>query len=167
MRVKKKILITGLLLSYFVICGSSRVGSCVADITLLHTAVELFSLDVGRYPTNNEGLKVLWENQGTNWRGPYIKKKIPPTDSWGKHFRYRLIDKQPIIDSAGPDSLFDTNDDIDENTKIEQHCFIACCRTGRNQIRKVNWVAGGFSPPAPTPPHKRVRIGRFIKIAEP
>ena len=27
-----------------------------------------------------------------------------------------------------------------------------------------NRVAGGFSPPAPTPPHKRVRIGRFIKI---
>ncbi len=31
----------------------------------------------------------------------------------------------------------------------------------------ANRVAGGFSPPAPTPPHKRVRIGRFIKITGP
>jgi general secretion pathway protein G len=56
-------------------------------------AIELFRVDVGRYPTTEEGLKALSERpsavEEAKWKGPYLGRKTTPKDGWGKELRYR------------------------------------------------------------------------------
>jgi general secretion pathway protein G len=61
-----------------------------AQIELFGTALDTFRLDVGRYPTTDEGLKALREKpSGADaWQGPYLPKEIP-VDPWGKNYVYR------------------------------------------------------------------------------
>src|SRR5687768_11276280 len=56
-----------------------------AQIELLGTALDTFRLDVGRYPTSQEGLAALNQKPGglERWDGPYLKKELP-SDPWGK-----------------------------------------------------------------------------------
>lgn len=54
------------------------------------TALDIFLLDMGRYPTTQEGLKVLRAKPdgSEKWNGPYLKKEIP-NDPWGNPYVYR------------------------------------------------------------------------------
>lgn len=54
------------------------------------TALDNFVVDVGRYPTTQEGLNALRvKPEGVEkWKGPYLKKEIP-TDPWGHPYQYR------------------------------------------------------------------------------
>lgn len=53
-------------------------------------ALEMFYLDVGRFPTSSEGLDALIEGSGIqNWDGPYLKKNKVPNDPWGNSYQYR------------------------------------------------------------------------------
>ena len=56
----------------------------------LTTALELFRIDVGRYPTPAEGLEVLVKPVGTipGWNGPYLAKSDLPADPWGRAYVY-------------------------------------------------------------------------------
>src|SRR5277367_537260 len=62
------------------------------DIGNIESALDLFRLDVGRYPNQREGLAALVEQPvGTErWQGPYLKQKQVPTDPWGHPYRYRM-----------------------------------------------------------------------------
>ena len=68
------------------------------------TAVEMFNLDVGRYPTENEGLEALRQDPSgvKRWDGPYVKKKIPE-DPWDKAYVYRTAGRDFEILSYGAD----------------------------------------------------------------
>lgn len=61
-----------------------------AQIELFGTALDAFRLDVGRYPTTDEGLKALREKPSglDAWKGPYLPKEIP-MDPWGKPYLYK------------------------------------------------------------------------------
>jgi len=61
-----------------------------AQIELLGTALDTFRLDVGRYPTSQEGLQALNQKPGgvERWDGPYLKKEVP-SDPWGQPYVYR------------------------------------------------------------------------------
>jgi len=61
-----------------------------AQIELLGTALDTFRLDVGRYPTSQEGLQALTQKPGgvERWDGPYLKKEVPP-DPWNKPYVYK------------------------------------------------------------------------------
>lgn len=61
-----------------------------AQIELLGTALDTFRLDVGRYPSTQEGLEALRRQSGeiTKWDGPYLKKEVP-LDPWGKPYIYK------------------------------------------------------------------------------
>ena len=61
-----------------------------AQIEMLGTALDTFRLDVGRYPTTQEGLAALRQRPfGTDrWDGPYLKKDVPG-DPWGRPYYYR------------------------------------------------------------------------------
>ncbi len=61
-----------------------------AQIELFGTALDTFRLDVGRYPTSEEGLKALREKPAgaENWQGPYLPKEIP-VDPWNKPYVYK------------------------------------------------------------------------------
>ena len=72
----------------------SRVDTAQTQIRMLRGALETFRLDVGRFPTQEEGLNVLFqrpadERVANRWRGPYIDEP-PPNDPWGNPYRYSL-----------------------------------------------------------------------------
>jgi general secretion pathway protein G len=71
--------------------GSARADTAKLQINNIGTALDLYRLEVGRYPSQNEGLAVLVENVGGNpgWNGPYLKKKDAITDPWGRPYHYR------------------------------------------------------------------------------
>lgn len=70
--------------------GQSRQEAARVQIGLLGTALDLFKLDVGRYPSTQEGLQALQQNPGNvaGWEGPYLKKDVP-RDPWGGPYQYR------------------------------------------------------------------------------
>ena len=69
---------------------SSKRKTAKAQIQMIETALDAFRLDVGRYPTTQEGLKVLWKNPGNikNWDGPYLPKPVKE-DPWGNPYVYK------------------------------------------------------------------------------
>src|SRR2546425_13351892 len=77
------------------------------QIKELEGGLELFSFDMGRYPTSGEGLEALIRNPGNleAWRGPYLKKSELPKDPWGKPYVYRSPGQHGDYDllSFGPD----------------------------------------------------------------
>ena len=79
-----------------------------AQIELLGTALDTFRLDVGRYPTTQEGLDALRRQPGgaERWDGPYLKKEVP-MDPWGKPYVYRSPGEHGAYDllSYGADGV--------------------------------------------------------------
>ena len=74
---------------YFAQVGKSQTKAAKAQITSLEQALDTLRLDVGRYPTTEEGLKALNVAPPgmTGWGGPYLKKDAP-NDPWGRPFVY-------------------------------------------------------------------------------
>ncbi len=71
--------------------GESRQTTTKAQIELLSTALEIYKLDTGKYPAQEEGLKALISKSGevNNWKGPYLRKNIIPKDPWGAEYVYK------------------------------------------------------------------------------
>ena len=63
-------------------------------------ALQLYYIDVGRYPSEAEGLNALLENGSSagGWKGPYLDKLEDIEDPWGRIYLYR---------SPGQDAAFD------------------------------------------------------------
>lgn len=88
----------------------SKVASAQVQIKLLRGAVENLRLDMGRYPTAEEGLALLAKapsdpTLAARWRGPYLDDVVP-ADPWGQAYRYALpgADGQPFaLYSLGAD----------------------------------------------------------------
>lgn len=72
--------------------SSSKTKTAALQIEELRSAVELFRLEVGRYPTNNEGLDALVARPSgvTIWNGPYLTKKVVRKNPWGNDYHYRF-----------------------------------------------------------------------------
>ncbi len=70
--------------------GKAKQKTAQAQMQLLGTALDLYHLDVGGYPTTEAGLKVLKEKpqNETGWAGPYLDKTIP-NDPWGRPYMYK------------------------------------------------------------------------------
>ena len=69
--------------------GKGKQAAAKAQIELLGQALDQMRLDVGRYPTTQEGLNSLVTNPGMpNWEGPYLKKALP-NDPWGRPYVYQ------------------------------------------------------------------------------
>ncbi len=90
------IVIIGLLAAYvdpkyFNQLGKSEVTIAKAQIDAFEKSLDTYRLDVGRYPTGEEGLTALMTapaSAGTKWNGPYLKKGVP-VDPWGYAYQYR------------------------------------------------------------------------------
>lgn len=69
----------------------TRVSTAKTEIANIASGLDLYKLDVGRYPTTAEGLDALiHQPQGVdNWNGPYIKKVNGLKDPWGRPYLYR------------------------------------------------------------------------------
>ena len=77
-------------------------------------ALQLFSLDMGRYPTTNEGLESLARNPGIDgWKERYLAKDVPK-DPWGRSYAYRGPGSHGDYDlfSVGADGIEGNEDDV-------------------------------------------------------
>ena len=84
-------LLAGLVLPQFIRQEEkAKMKTAKAQIELFGTALDTFRLDVGRYPSTEEGLQALRQKPGAleRWDGPYLKKDLPE-DPWGKAYVYR------------------------------------------------------------------------------
>ncbi len=69
--------------------GKGKQAAAKAQIELLGQALDQYRLDVGFYPSTEQGLNALITNPGVEkWEGPYLKKGLP-VDPWGKHYVYQ------------------------------------------------------------------------------
>lgn len=87
--------------------SSSRERTAKLQIESFASALDLFYLDTGRYPTTSEGLQALVKRPGAaeNWGGPYLKQNSVPADPWGRPYEYRVPGKTGpyAITTLGPD----------------------------------------------------------------
>lgn len=71
-------------------------------------ALDVYKLDNGRYPNQQEGLRALLErpSTATGWNGPYLKKNLLPKDPWGNDYQYVIPGRHGAYDlfSLGADN---------------------------------------------------------------
>lgn len=75
------------LMGYF---GKAKTQSAQIQIQNIGTALEMYYLENGSYPSESAGLKALVEPtpEAPNWNGPYLKKAQNLLDPWGRAFQY-------------------------------------------------------------------------------
>ncbi|MEY6432707.1 type II secretion system major pseudopilin GspG [Thioalkalicoccus limnaeus] len=80
--------------------GSSKSQTARIQIADLGATLDLYRLEVGRYPTTEEGLRALVENPGnvSNWNGPYLRRGELPKDPWGNEYNYRYPGQHGAFD---------------------------------------------------------------------
>jgi general secretion pathway protein G len=95
-----ELLVVMVIIALFATIVGTRVGRNVdkakhvaakSQISQFESGLDQFKLDVGRYPTNDEGLQALRTkpSDAPNWDGPYLQKDIP-MDPWGRAYVYRF-----------------------------------------------------------------------------
>lgn len=100
----------------------AKVTAARMQLARLQDALDDFKLTFGRYPSEDEGLEVLWssealdvENDADEEKWKKFLKKPTPTDAWGNEWEY-LAESEHDDDydlwSVGPDGESDTEDDI-------------------------------------------------------
>ena len=87
--------------------GESKVKAAKIQIESFSSALDLFYLDMGRYPGSGDGLVALVQRPGNaqEWNGPYLKGGVVPNDPWGHPYVYRSpVERAPYeILSYGAD----------------------------------------------------------------
>jgi len=75
---------------YFEQIGKSETKTARAQVDALGKALDQYRIDVGQYPSSEQGLLALNKNPGNEpkWEGPYLKKSVP-NDPWGKPYLYK------------------------------------------------------------------------------
>lgn len=71
---------------------SSKVKTAQTQIRMLKTTLETMRLDISRFPTNDEGLGILFKKPkqsvlASSWQGPYLDEQVP-LDPWGAAYIY-------------------------------------------------------------------------------
>jgi len=71
--------------------GSSKSKAAKLQIEELLSALDIYRLEVGSYPSTEQGLVALVaQPEGVeSWGGPYLRKNVVPRDPWGREYRYR------------------------------------------------------------------------------
>jgi general secretion pathway protein G len=68
----------------------AKADAAKIEIGQIGQTLDLYKLEIGRYPTTQEGLQALIAAPAgvTNWNGPYWKKSTVPKDPWGNEYKY-------------------------------------------------------------------------------
>jgi general secretion pathway protein G len=89
------LVVLGLLVSivgpkYFNQLGKSEAKAAQAQIANIAKALDMYRVDVGRYPETEQGLAALNAQPANEpkWRGPYLQKAVPQ-DPWGRAYLYK------------------------------------------------------------------------------
>jgi general secretion pathway protein G len=80
--------------------GEAKVKAAKIQIESFSSALDLYYLDAGRYPSSSEGLAALAQRPGgsTTWNGPYLKNGAVPNDPWGHPYLYRSPGQHGVYD---------------------------------------------------------------------
>jgi type II secretion system protein G len=98
--------------------GDAKIAKAKTDLAILNTALGIYEVDSGKYPTSAQGLvSLLKQPDGAkNWKGPYLQATELPKDPWGNPYVYACpgIRNESGFDlsSNGPDGKPGTEDDI-------------------------------------------------------
>ena len=88
--------------------GSSKTKTAKLQIEELVSALDIYRLEVGSYPSTAQGLKALVEKPDgvESWGGPYLRKNVIPKDPWGREYHYRYPGEHSDMDvySLGADN---------------------------------------------------------------
>lgn len=87
--------------------GGAKTKTAKVQIRDFEQALEVFKLDVGRFPSSEEGLEALMSQPGSlvGWNGPYLRGNNIPLDPWNRAYLYRSPGERSEIDiySLGAD----------------------------------------------------------------
>jgi general secretion pathway protein G len=87
--------------------GRSRAKAAQLQLDATAAAVEVFRTDVGRYPTQAEGLQALVKDPGTltGWTGPYLRDTKALSDPWNDPLKYNVDSegRSFFVESLGAD----------------------------------------------------------------
>ena len=106
-------LLTGLVATQAInYLDSSRITSVKAQFANFETALDLYKLDVGRYPTEEQGLDILInppeitsQTSNIRWNGPYLAGNSVPNDPWGNAYTYQITTNKYQLMSFGADGV--------------------------------------------------------------
>ena len=93
---------------------SARIDQTRIQFGTISQALQIYRLNVGRYPTTEQGLNALLEkpSNARRWRGPYTEE-AKLRDPWGEEIQYELISgKKYKLTSLGPGGVLGDEDDI-------------------------------------------------------
>jgi general secretion pathway protein G len=78
----------------------SKAKAAKIQIESFSSALDLYFLDNGRYPSSSEGLRALVQRPGStmSWNGPYLKGAVVPADPWGNSYVYRAPGQHGTFD---------------------------------------------------------------------
>ena len=70
--------------------GASKTKAARVQVEDLSASLDMYKLDVGKYPTTEQGLGALVEKPATSkrWNGPYLRKSKVPQDPWVTDYHY-------------------------------------------------------------------------------
>jgi general secretion pathway protein G len=117
------------LVGYLNVADQADVDLQRVQFDQIDQAMKRFKLDLKRWPSEEEGLTVLWsrdaleeEDDQTRWRGPYLETPIR-ADNWGSELVYRYPSEEMgegfyDIVSFGPDREEGTEDDITNHDRL-------------------------------------------------
>ncbi|GAB3322327.1 MAG: type II secretion system protein GspG [Haliea sp.] len=79
--------------------GGAKTKTAAIQIKDLEQALEMYKLDVGRFPTTNEGLAALVDKPASaaGWNGPYLKGDVP-LDPWNREYHYKYPGERGELD---------------------------------------------------------------------
>jgi general secretion pathway protein G len=88
------------LMGYF---SKAKTQSVQLQIENINTALELYYMENGAYPSTNAGLKALVEAtpEAPRWNGPYLKKAKNLLDPWGRPYQYNVSNGEYDVYSLG------------------------------------------------------------------
>lgn len=98
---------------------AAKVKAAKTQLSNINLSLNRFEIDLGRYPTSSEGLRVLIEKPSDGakaWGGPYLDSNVVPPDQWGNPWNYRQPGQHRTdsydLWSNGPDGREGGGDDV-------------------------------------------------------
>ncbi|TXS91323.1 type II secretion system protein GspG [Parahaliea maris] len=80
--------------------GGAKTKTAGIQVKDLEQSLEMYKLDVGRFPSNSEGLDALVRKPSgaAGWNGPYLKSKDVPLDPWNREYHYKYPGERSEVD---------------------------------------------------------------------
>ncbi len=80
--------------------GGAKTKTAGIQIRDLEQSLEMFKLDVGRFPSTEQGLEALVSKPAgvVGWNGPYLKGDEVPLDPWNREYHYKYPGEKGELD---------------------------------------------------------------------